>query len=109
VVTMARSISSSSRKEVITDVVTTTLQKTTSRLIPAHSNAFFVSDFHRTSRVGQACNKLLDSRRGAGSSRYPRRSFKEVKSILSRYIPNGLRSVCQGVSEWIKLVLASSI
>jgi len=36
---MARSISSSSRKEVITDVVTTT-QKTTSRLIPAHSNAF---------------------------------------------------------------------
>src|SRR5882757_6108922 len=62
---MARSISSSSRKEVITDVVTTTLQKTTSRLIPAHSNAFFVSDFHRTSRVGQACNKLLDRRRGA--------------------------------------------
>jgi hypothetical protein len=31
----------------------------------AHSNAFFVSDFHRTSRVGQACNKLLDRRRGA--------------------------------------------
>jgi hypothetical protein len=37
---MARSVSSSSRKEVITDVVTTTLQKTTSRLIPAHANAF---------------------------------------------------------------------
>jgi hypothetical protein len=37
---MARSVSSSSRKEVITDVVTTTLQKTTSRLVLAHSNAF---------------------------------------------------------------------
>jgi hypothetical protein len=39
-VTMARSVSSSSRKEVITDVVTTTLKKTTSRLVSAHSNAF---------------------------------------------------------------------
>jgi hypothetical protein len=37
---MAGSVSSSSRKEVITDVVTTTLQKTTSRLVLAHSNAF---------------------------------------------------------------------
>jgi hypothetical protein len=37
---MARSVSSSSRKEVITDVVTTTLQRTTSRLVPAHSNEF---------------------------------------------------------------------
>jgi hypothetical protein len=34
---MAGSVSSSSRKEVITDVVTTTLQKTTSRLVPDHS------------------------------------------------------------------------
>jgi hypothetical protein len=37
---MARSVSSSSRKEVITDVVTTTLQTTTFRLVLAHSNAF---------------------------------------------------------------------
>jgi hypothetical protein len=37
---MAGSVSSSSRKEVIADVVTTTLQKTTSRLVPDHSNAF---------------------------------------------------------------------
>ena len=39
-VTMARFVSSSSHKEVITDVVTTTLQQTTSRLVPAHSDAF---------------------------------------------------------------------
>ncbi len=34
-VTMARTVSSSSRKEMTTDVVTTTLRKTTSRLAPA--------------------------------------------------------------------------
>jgi hypothetical protein len=82
---MARSVSSSSRKEVITDVVTTTLQRTTSRLVPAHSNEFPspISTGLAESVKLAANDQIVD---GVRLESMPKEKLPSVQSMLSRYI-----------------------